>query len=410
MFVQENQGSREMTREERKIIGVTTAAHGLNHGFVLIFSAVLPMLQRDFHTDYFHLGIIGNICFLAFGLGSLPAGIIADRIGSRRMITMYLFGAALSSFLVAFSNSLVGLGLFIGMVGTFCSTYHPASSTLISRGMRKQGKGFGIHGISGSLGVALTPVVAGFLASGLGWKAAYAMFGIAGVAVGLASFTLQEVPEANAKDKIEGSTPRKEGGKTLLPLILFFASSVAVGLCYRGVMTFLPSYMAQKVHIEFLPVGSVALGGMMSTVALLFGTVGQYIGGYLSDRYLSEKIYFGAHLLGAPFLFLVGFSSDFLVVLFALAYAFFYFSTQPTGNHLVAHYTSVRFRATGYGIYFFLAFGVGSFGSTMSGYMADLLGLEWVFHTMGFLFVASGILAFLLIILCPKRPPVTPAP
>jgi len=66
---------------------------------------------------------------------------------------MYLFGAALSSFLVAFSNSLVGLGLFIGMVGTFCSTYHPASSTLISRGMRKQGKGFGIHGISGSLGV-----------------------------------------------------------------------------------------------------------------------------------------------------------------------------------------------------------------------------------------------------------------
>lgn len=399
-----------MTREERKIIGVTTAAHGLNHGFILIYSAVLPMLQKDFHTDYLHLGIIGNICFFAFGLGSLPAGIIADRIGSRRMITLYLFGAALSSFLVAFSNSLVGLGLLIGMLGIFCSTYHPASNTLISRGMRKPGKGFGIHGISGSLGVALTPLAAGFLASVLGWKSAYAIFGIAGVAVGLASLTLQEVPEGNPKDKIEGSTSQEEGKKSLLPLTVFFASSVTIGLSYRGVMTFLPTYMAQKVHIDFLPIGSVALGGMMSTVALLFGTVGQYIGGLLSDRYLTENIYFGAYLLGAPFLFLVGLSGDLYVVLSALAYAFFYFSTQPTGSHLIAHYTSARFRGTGYGVYFFLTFGVGSFGSTLSGYMADLLGLEWVFHTMGFLFVLSGMLAFVLIILSGKRPQVTSAP
>jgi len=368
------------------------------------------MLQKDFHTDYFHLGIIGNICFFAFGLGSLPAGIIADRIGSRRMITLYLFGAALSSFLVALSNSLVGLGLLIGMVGIFCSTYHPASNTLISRGMRKPGRGFGIHGISGSLGIALTPVVAGFLASDLGWKTAYAIFGIAGVAVGLASLTLQEVPEGNGNDTIEGSTSQEEGGKSFLSLIIFLVSSVTIGLCYRGVMTFLPTYMAQKVHIEFLPIGSVALGGMMSTVALLFGTVGQYIGGYLSDRYLTEKIYFGAYLLGAPFLFLVGLSSDLFVVLSALAYAFFYFSTQPTGSHLMARYTSVRFRGTGYGVYFFLTFGVGSFGSTLSGYMADLLGLEWVFHTMGFLFVVSGMLAFILIILARKGPPVTSVP
>lgn len=241
------------------------------------------------------------------------------------MITLYLFGAALFSFLVAFSNSLPGLGLLIGMVGMFCSTYHPASNKLISRGIREPGKGFGIHGISGSLGVALTPLVAGFLASVLGWKAAYAVFGISGVAVGLAFLTLQEVPEGNPKDDIEASTSQKEGEKSLLPLIIFLTSSVTIGLSYRGVMTFLHTYMAQKVHIEFLPIGSAALAGMMSTVALLFGTVGQYIGGLLSDRYLTEKIYFGAYLLAAPFLFLTGLSNDLFVVLSALAYAFFYF-------------------------------------------------------------------------------------
>jgi MFS family permease len=392
-----------MTREERKIIGVTSAAHGLNHGFILIFSAVLPMLQREFATDYFHLGVIGNICFLAFGFGSLPAGILVDRIGSKRLISLYLFGAALSSFLVALSHSLLAFGVFIGMVGIFCSTYHPASNALISKGVQRTGRGFGIHGISGSLGVALTPIVAGFLASALGWKAAYVIFGIAGVAVGAASLTLQEVPQKTPHENEGHAGFQGESKGLLFPLIVFFASAIMIGLSYRGVITFLPTYMAQKVRIDFLPIESVALGGMMSTIALLFGTIGQYMGGILSDRYLPEKVYFGAYLLGAPFLFLVGFSTNLLVVLSALAYAFFYFSTQPTSVHLLARYTNVSFRGTAYGIQFFLTFGLGSFASTLSGYIADLLGLEWVFHAMGFLFFISAVLAFVLVVLSRKR-------
>ena len=392
-----------MTREERKIIGITAAGHGLNHAFILIFSAVLPMLQRDFETGYFHLGLIGNICFLAYGLGSLPAGMLADRIGSRRIISLFLFGSALSSLLLAFTDSLMGFGVAIGMIGIFSSTYHPASNALISRGIQKVGKGFAIHGVSGSLGVALTPLVAGFLASALGWRATYAFFGIVGISVGVASLTLRELPQRDQREESARVTSQEEEGKSFLPLIFFLAAGVTIGLCYRGVMTFLPTYLAQKVQIAFLPIESVALGGMMSTIALLFGTIGQYLGGSLSDRYLPEKIYFGAYLLGAPFLFLVGLSTNVALVLSTLAYAFFYFSTQPSGDHLLARYTSVRFRATGYGIYFFLTYGVGSFGATLSGYMADLFGLEWVFHTMGFLFVASGMLAYVLVILSRKR-------
>ena len=393
----------EMTREEKNIIGVTTAAHGLNHAFILIYSAVLPMLHEEFQAGYFHLGLMGNICFLAYGLGSLPAGMVADRIGSAKLISLCLFGSALFSLLATFSNSLIGLGLIIGMVGLFSSTYHPASNALISKGIQKVGKGFAIHGISGSLGVALTPLAAGFLASALGWRATYAIFGGIGVAVGIGSLTLREVSREDSSVEGESAPRVEEREESLLPLIVFFASGMMIGLCYRGVMTFLPAYMAQRVQIGFLPIGSVALGGMMSTVALLFGTVGQYAGGSLSDRSLPEKVYFAAHLLGAPFLFLVGLSTDLPVVLSALAYAFFYFSTQPSGSTLLARYTSLRFRATGYGIFFFLAYGVGSFASTLSGYMADNFGLEWVFHTMGFLFVISGVLAFILIILSRKK-------
>ena len=395
-----------MTREEKKIIGVTTAAHGLNHGFILIFSAVLPMLRQNFGTDYFHLGLIGNICFFAFGLGSLPAGILADRIGSRRLISLYLFGAGFSSILVAFCDSLPALGACIGMVGIFCSTYHPASNALISKGIRKTGKGFGIHGVSGSLGVALTPVVAGFLASALGWKIAYVIFGIAGFCVGVASLGLHEPPQDGPEEGEAGQILEKKPVGALLPLVFVFAASMMTGLCYRGVLTFLPTYMVEKVQISFLPIHGVALGGMMSTIALLFGTLGQYMGGSLSDRYPPERVFLAAHLLGAPFLFFVGLSTDFSVVLSALAYAFFYFSTQPTQSHLVARYTSARFRGLAYGIHFFVGFGIGSFASTLSGYVADLFGLEWVFHAMGFIFLIAIIIALALLLLARKSKPV----
>jgi MFS family permease len=392
-----------MTGEEKKIIGVTTAAHGLNHGFVLILSAVLPILQSDFATDFFHLGLIGNVCFLAFGLGSIPAGILADRIGSKKLISLYLFGAALSSFLVAFSGSLVALGIFIGLVGLFCSPYHPASNALISRGIQRQGKAFGIHGMSGSLGIALTPLVVGFLSSAFGWKAAYALFGVAGIAVGIVSLTLPEVHQKNRWSERKKSRGEEKKERRLLTLIVFFASATTIGLCYRGVLTFLPTYMAQKVQIDFLPLGSIAIGGMMSTVALLFGTVGQYIGGNLCDRYLPEGVYFGANLLGIPFLFLVGLTTNLFLLLSALTFAFFYFSTQPTQNHLLAGYTNEQFRGTAYGIFFFLNFGVGSFASTLAGYMADRFGLEWIFYAMGFLFSISGLLTFTLILLSQKN-------
>lgn len=403
-FAGRNSGRRgQMTKEERKIIGVTSAGHGLNHGFILVFSAVLPMLQEVFQAGYFQLGMIGNICFLAYGLGSLPSGILTDVLGPKRLVGIFLFGAALSSFLIALSHSLFLFGLFLGLLGLFCSTYHPASNTLISRGLQKQGKGFGIHGISGGLGIALTPVAAGFFASALGWKAAYVIFGLIGIAVGIASLTLPEVAQKSPEGDAKGSdTTGGELKFSLVPLIIFFTTTAMLGLCYRGVLTFLPAYMAKSVQIGFLPISGVALGGMMATIALLFGTIGQYVGGTLSDRYLPEKVYFCVHLFGIPFLFLIGFSTNIFVVLFAIVYAFFHFATQPLGVRLLARYTSESFRGTGYGVHFLLNFGVGSFSATLSGYLADLLGLEWVFYSMGFVFFISGVLSLTLLILAQR--------
>ena len=56
--------------------------------------------------------------------------------------------------------------------------------------------------------------------------------------------------------------------------------------------------------------------------------------------------------------------------------AFFHFTTQPTGNHMVAGFIPPRLRGLGYGIYFFVSFGAGAFGATFGGWASERVGLE----------------------------------
>ena len=56
--------------------------------------------MADYGTDYFHLGIVVSVFSYAFGLGSLPAGYLADRVGPRRLVTIYLFGSGIAAMLV----------------------------------------------------------------------------------------------------------------------------------------------------------------------------------------------------------------------------------------------------------------------------------------------------------------------
>ena len=60
-----------MTSEERKIIGVTTAAHGLNHGFILIFkSFVLIFSGKESKPKNRRVAWVaaGDLCILACNL------------------------------------------------------------------------------------------------------------------------------------------------------------------------------------------------------------------------------------------------------------------------------------------------------------------------------------------------------
>lgn len=383
-----------MNREEKKIMGLTVTGHGLVHLFEGMLPPLIPLMMVDFGTDYFHMGIVVSVFSYAFGIGSLPAGFLADKLGPRRLVTTFLFGAGVLSALVFFIPSFLAYGIIMGFIGLFCSLYHPGANTLISQSIREKGKAFGMHGIAGSLGVAAVPVISAWLGLKMGWKAPHVLFGLLGIA---AAFYSLSVP---ARSGFAVESHERQGKKesiAYLNLIIFFCSASALGMTYKGIMTFLPAYMGENVHFAFLTLDKVALGGAIATLALVFGALGQYFGGRSVDRFKPEKVYASVVIAGTFFVFLMAKSSGLLLIIAAVVYAFFYFSTQPMQNFLLARYLPRNRHGIGYGIHFFVTFGVGSTAAAVSGYLADRYGLESVFYAMTACFAIASILSLILL-------------
>jgi len=387
-----------MNREEKKIMGLTVSSHSIVHLYEGVLPPLIPLRMEKFDTDYFHMGIIVTIFSYAFGLGSLPAGYLSDKLGARILITIFLFGAGIFSIFIWPVGSLWSYGLLMGFIGLFCSTYHPASNTLISISIREKGKAFGIHGIAGSLGVSVVPVLSAWIALTMVWQAPHVIFGFLGIGAGLYSLT---VPNrlVTLSNIAPANEPEVGSNKTLsINLIVFFLSVTTLGLTYKGIMTFLPAYMGQNVHLSFLNLDTVALGGTITTIALLSGAVGQYMSGRMLDTHRPEKLYLGTIVIGTIFLFLMARTSNILLVVSTILFALFYFATQPVQNYLLSMFFPEHRHGLGYGIHFFLSFGVGSTAAAVSGYLADRLGLESVFYVMGLCFIVSCFLAFYLFI------------
>ena len=154
------------------------------------------------------------------------------------------------------------------------------------------------------------------------------------------------------------------------------------GFVCRGLITFLPLYLSQRLHFAFFHLDSMALAGSFTTVALIFGVFGQFLGGYLSERRRREVLALVVAIVAAPLLLLMGNSEGLMLMLAAISFAFFHFMGQPIYNNLIADYSPASWRGRSYGIFYFCNFGLGSFSATLLGYTAEQFGTNWVFIAM----------------------------
>src|SRR5215212_11898123 len=88
--------ARRVAGDGRQVrLGTIYAAHGASHGFVLVLPAVLVALRSEFGVSFTTLGTVATVGTMLYGLGALPAGLLADRVGAPVLLRVFAGGSAI---------------------------------------------------------------------------------------------------------------------------------------------------------------------------------------------------------------------------------------------------------------------------------------------------------------------------
>ncbi|MFH1850836.1 MAG: MFS transporter [Candidatus Neomarinimicrobiota bacterium] len=388
-----------MQRDTKIILAVTCGSHLTVHTLMLVLPSILLVLQGEFGVGLDTLGYIVAASSFMFGLGALPAGFLEKRLGGRRLLLIYQTGTAAAVALIVISRSLTMLTVGMMVLGFFASLYHPAGLTLISRRVKNLSRALAYHGVAGTSGLALGPLIAASVTDLFSWRAAFAIMALFNLA--LAFVTTRMIPPRTAGSALEDDA--QNTSVTNRPaLIIFYLISVFMGLAFAGFTTFMPTHFSLNAAeiTEFLSV--TIRGGLFTTIVFLGGVVGQIIGGHLGDRYYRPALLAVLLSLNIPLLMIVGFTTETLLIVTAIGFGIVHFAMQPVTNALIANLTHSRARGIGYGINFFLSFGVGSVGAAVGGYIAERFGVAYVFPVMALVIVPTLLLVWRLLRLLPR--------
>jgi MFS family permease len=370
----------EMISKEKSILLAVSACHALIHAYMLVFPTIYKSIGTSLKLEFAGVGFVGMASYMAFGFGSLPAGFLSDRLGARMLLVICLSGTTLASVVAFTATTPAGVVIALVLLGLFASMYHPAGLSLLSTTLKDLGKGMGIHGMGGMIGVAAAPVVAGSITARYGWTYSYLVLGGVGallLVVLVAGLGFHKRGRIIPREETtHQERPRSMGRK----LLFIYLIGAVYGLIYRGIMTFFPSYLSQRVPFIGDDVGRL---GLVTSGILVISIVGPLVGGYLASsprrterNLLSVFILLG--LLATGFYF----ASGLVLILVAVPAVLLIFGFQPLQNTLIAKSSHAVKRGTVYGINYTVAFGIGAFASGIGGVFGERFGLPSIFLLM----------------------------
>ena len=277
-------------RGDAILIAFVGFAHGVSHFFHLVIPLLFPWLMPAFGLGYTQAGVLMTIFFVASGLGQALAGLAVDRVGSRPVLFFGLLLLAGSGVLLGIAQNYAMLMLSATVAGIGNSVFHPADFALLNRqvGKARLGHAFSVHGISGNLGWAATPLVITSVATFAGWRSAAFTAGAialipcallyllsAGIGSGKASPASGRLAESN---ETVSTLAVLRSPTVLLCFIFFFLISVAFGA--------LQNFSTSALKTVY----ALSIGGAASCLsAYMFGTAaGIAAGGFLAARRAQE--------------------------------------------------------------------------------------------------------------------------
>lgn len=388
-----------------------------------VLAAVVPDIRRQFFSsaDNSMSSFAGFLNWFQHTLGFKPENALLGMLSMAFMVT-YMIAAPIFGRLAENRSrwTLIGIGVILwslasgasGLAGTFLillitrffigigeAAYGPVAPTVISDfyPIRIRGRVLSWFYMAIPVGSALGFVLGEQVANSLGWRWAFYLVVLPGIALGCWSLIKHEPPRGGV-DLVREISPGRVNWKQYLILartpsyVLNTLGMCAMTFAIGGIGFWMADYVKEYRGVAG-PTATI-FGGVLTAAGLSGTLLGGMAGDKLRRRFSGSYFLVSAAAMFAGFpLFLavlyVGFPLAWLFIFLACFCLFF--NTGPT-NTILANVTHPAIRATAFAVNIFFIHALGDVISpVIIGVISDKYDMNRAFMVVGVMFLVSGV-------------------
>lgn len=288
------------TRVRHAVLWLTVAAYMITYMDRVVISSAVPMIQAEFGFSVVTVGWILASFRWGYALFQIPGGWLGDRIGPRRALTLIVCWWSFFTCATAFCWNAISMAATRFLFGVGEAGAFPIATRSLSRWMLPSERGYaqGVTHAGSRLGAALTPPLVVALMAMYGWRSPFLLFGALGIGwAAIWYFWYRDTPgehkSVNESELalIHSATGQRSRTTKSVPWAailhcrtVWYLSAMyfCYGYCLSVYLDWFPTYL--KVSRGF----NLKEMGLYASLPLFAGTVGDLLGGWVSDVWLKR--------------------------------------------------------------------------------------------------------------------------
>ena len=280
-------------------LAVLTLINLFNYLDRYVVSALVPSLGRAHMglTD-FRLGTLMAGFLVVYMLAAPFFGVLGDRRSRTKSIAAGVLVWSFATALSGLARSYLQLLAARAVVGIGEAAYGTIAPAVLADYFEPSARGrvFAVFGMAIPVGAALGYVVGGLMDHAFGWRAAFLVAGLPGIALAAWLLRLPDPPRGAAEEGLHGEPRRSMGGSLAeslavylrllarAPYVLTVLGYAAYTFALGGLAFWMPTFL-ERVRGVPGPAATTGFGA----IVVVTGFAGTFAGGWLGDRWLKSS-------------------------------------------------------------------------------------------------------------------------
>lgn len=352
--------------------------HYLNHMISGGLPILYPDIMEEFQLSYSQLGLLRSASTFSAGFPQMFVSFLRRWFSGRVLLGAGNLVNSVLNMLTSLSREFYQFLALRVLSGIGSSTQHPMGASIISTASdpSKRGRMLGLNQSLPSLAFSLTPLLAAYMITRLGWRTT---LGVLSVPAFIASIIMLvfvrggESAEATSRDAFSWSGLRDALRNRNVIAISLLRSVMAFRM---GVRAFLPLYFINVLGLTH------EISSILYSILLFGGVFGPFFWGYLSDKMNRKPLIIGIMATSSVLYFLLQFVRDVWVLAPLLFMIGFMVQTVVVQNVLSDSVEASQLDPI-FGFYFTLGFTLASVSSIVFGFIVEVYGFA-----LGFTYIS----------------------